>query len=131
MTALDAQLAARSGGGSPDLAARYLAAQSGAWEAGRLALSYLAERGRLQVEAKGPHDFVTAADRAVEALIAERLAAAFPADALLGEESHGAHTPDTAGLLWVVDPIDGTANFVRDLPDWCVSIGLLVQGRPE
>jgi len=131
MTALDAQFTARCGGDAAGLAARYLAAQSVAREAGRLALDYLADRGRLQVEAKGPHDFVTAADRAVEALIAERLAAAFPTDALLGEESHTAHTPDTADLLWVVDPIDGTANFVRNLPDWCVSIGLLVQGRPE
>jgi len=100
-------------------------------EAGRLALGYLAERGRLKVEAKGPHDFVSAADRAVEALIAARLTAAFPGDAVFGEESHEAHAPDSAGMLWVVDPIDGTANFVRDLPDWCVSIGLLVDRRPQ
>jgi myo-inositol-1(or 4)-monophosphatase len=114
-----------------DLTSRYLAAQSVAWEAGRLALGYLADRGRLQVEIKGPHDFVSAADHAVEGLIAGRLAAAFPADAFLGEESHGTTAPDSSGLLWVVDPIDGTANFVRALPDWCVSIGLLVEGRPE
>lgn len=110
---------------------RYLAAQAVAWEAGRLALRYLADRSKLQVEMKGPQDFVSAADRAVEALIAQRLAAAFPKDALLGEESHGTAAPKTDGALWVVDPIDGTANFVRDLPDWCVSIGLLVEGRPE
>jgi len=116
---------------SCDLASRYLAAQSVAREAGRLALDYLADRSRLQIEAKGPHDFVTAADRAVEALIAARLAPAFPSDALLGEESGSTSTPDRASPLWVVDPIDGTANFVRDLPDWCVSIGLLVEGRFE
>jgi myo-inositol-1(or 4)-monophosphatase len=117
--------------GPADLTSRYLAAQSVASEAGRLALGYLADRSRLQVEAKGPHDFVSAADRAVETLIAGRLAAAFPADSFLGEESHGATAPGSAGLLWAVDPIDGTANFVRALPDWCVSIGLLVEGRPE
>jgi myo-inositol-1(or 4)-monophosphatase len=131
---LDAQHTAWSGSAKAapaDLTSRYLAAQSVAWEAGRPALRYLADRSRLQVEVKGPHDFVSAADRAVEALIAGRLAAAFPTDAFLGEESHGAAAPDSADLLWVVDPIDGTANFVRALPDWCVSIGLLVEGRPE
>jgi len=117
--------------GPSDLTSRYLAAQSVAWEAGRLALGYLADCSRLQVEVKGPHDFVSAADRAVEALIAGRLAAAFPDDAFLGEESHGTAVPGGGGLLWAVDPIDGTANFVRALPDWCVSIGLLVEGRPE
>jgi myo-inositol-1(or 4)-monophosphatase len=131
---LDTTHAARPGGtksGPVDLTSRYLAAQFVALEAGRLALGYLADRSRLEVEVKGPHDVVSAADRAVEALIASRLSAAFPTDAFHGEESHGAAVPDSAGLLWVVDPIDGTANFVRALPDWCVSIGLLVEGRPE
>jgi myo-inositol-1(or 4)-monophosphatase len=114
-----------------DLASRYLAAQAIAREAGQLALDHLADRSRLQVETKGPHDFVSAADRAVEALIAARLAAAFPDDALLGEESGRSITADSASLVWVIDPIDGTANFVRALPDWCVSIGLLVEGRFE
>jgi len=113
------------------LASRYLAAQSVAREAGRLALDYLMDRGGLQIETKGPHDFVSAADRAVEALIARRLAAAFPEDALLGEESGRSTTAGAANLLWVVDPIDGTANFVRALPDWCVSIGLMAEGRFE
>ena len=85
--------------GPADLASRYLAAQSVAWEAGRLALGYLADPSRLQVEVKGPHDFVSAADRAVEALIAGRLAAAFPTDGFYGEESHGVAAPDSAGLL--------------------------------
>lgn len=131
---MDASRAEQSGGakiGPADLASRYLAAQSVAWEAGGLALDYVADRSRLQVETKGPHDFVSAADRAVETFIAQRLGAAFPGDAFLGEESHRMTTPDGTGPLWVVDPIDGTANFVRDLPDWCVSIGLLAGGRLE
>src|SRR5262245_60457392 len=117
--------------GPADLTSRYLAAQSVAWEAGRLALGYLADPSRLQIEVKGPHDFVSAADRAVETLIAGRLAAAFPTDGFYGEESGAAAAPASAGLVWVVDPIDGTASFVRALPDWCVSIGLLVEGRSE
>ena len=84
----------------------------------------------LRVELKGRQDFVSAADRAVEALIAERLAAAFPPDFPLGEETHRARPPGTEGLLWVVDPIDGTANFARGRPDWCVSIGVLAAGCP-
>src|SRR5262249_26078142 len=117
--------------GPADLTSRYLAAQSVAREAGGLALDYLADRSRLEVETKGPHDFVSAADRAVEALISRRLGAAFPGDAFLGEESGGMAAANSGGPLWIVDPIDGTANFVRDIPDWCVSIGLLVEGRFE
>jgi myo-inositol-1(or 4)-monophosphatase len=112
------------------LMSRYLAAQAIALEAGQLARRFLMDPANLRVEQKGPQDFVSAADRAVEDLIAGRLSAAFPDDAMVGEEGHGVADAATAETLWVVDPIDGTANFVRDLPDWCVSIGLLYQGRP-
>src|SRR5262245_9377896 len=59
---------------------RFAAAQAAARAAGRLALEFLADPDRLGMEMKGPQDFVTAADRAVERLIIERLAAAFPGD---------------------------------------------------
>jgi myo-inositol-1(or 4)-monophosphatase len=115
---------------APDpLAARYETAQAIAAAAGRLALG-LRAAGPLEVEAKGRQDFVTAVDRAVERLIRERLAAAFPGDGFLGEESGTAPGGAADAPLWVVDPIDGTANFIRGLPDWCVSIGLLVEGAP-
>jgi myo-inositol-1(or 4)-monophosphatase len=113
------------------LTSRYLAAQAVAREAGWLAQRFLADPGGLRVELKGPQDFVSAADRAVESLIAERLSAAFPEDALLGEEAHAVAAAETDRPLWVVDPIDGTANFVRDRADWCISIGLLYGGRAE
>jgi len=113
------------------LTSRYLAVQAIAVEAGRLAHGFLADPARLNIEMKGPQDFVSAADRATEQLIAQRLAAAFPEDTFLGEESGAAAGIERAETLWVVDPIDGTANFVRGLPDWCVSIGLLQGGRPE
>jgi myo-inositol-1(or 4)-monophosphatase len=113
------------------LTGRYLAAQAIALEAGGLARRFLRDPAGLRVEAKGPQDFVTAADRAVEDLIAQRLCAAFPDDALLGEEGHAIAADAEDEALWVVDPIDGTANFVRGLPDWCVSIGLMYRGRPE
>jgi myo-inositol-1(or 4)-monophosphatase len=111
------------------LAQRFFAAQQIARKAGRLAVGYLDEPGRLNVELKGPQDFVSAADRAVERLIVDRLSAEFPDDAFLGEEG-GRQGAMQAGVLWVIDPIDGTSNFVRGLDDWVVSIGLLVAGAP-
>lgn len=84
-------------------------------------------RARLEVSAKGAQDFVTAADRAVEALIRDSVAAAFPGDAVLGEEEGGV----VADRLWVVDPIDGTINFIRGLPSYAVSIAYLEFGVLE
>jgi myo-inositol-1(or 4)-monophosphatase len=112
------------------LAARFQAAQAIAREAGELALRYRAAPDTLDIALKGPQDFVTEADRALERLIAERLRASFPGDAILGEE-YGASRPlNEASVIWAVDPIDGTANFAAGRPDWCVSVGALVGGSP-
>lgn len=67
-------------------------------------------------------DVVTEADRATEALIRVRISAAHPDDAILGEE--GDDVPGTSGRRWVVDPIDGTVNFLYDLPQYAVSIAV-------
>ena len=69
----------------------------------------------------GPADFVTASDRAAEASIAAVLAHRRPEDGLLGEEGTCDRLGAT-GLRWVVDPLDGTANYVYGIPFWCVSI---------
>jgi myo-inositol-1(or 4)-monophosphatase len=111
-------------------AARLTVVESVAKEAGRLAASFHAKTDGLQVEMKGPQDFVTAADRAAERLIIERLSAAFPGSAFLGEEGGSQGSVAGAQMLWVIDPIDGTANFVRDRAEWVVSIGLLEAGEP-
>ncbi|WKN46850.1 inositol monophosphatase [Nocardioides sp. Arc9.136] len=68
-------------------------------------------------------DVVTAADRAAEELVTGRLRAERPGDAVLGEE-HGHVAAGTNGRSWVVDPVDGTYNFVNDLPWWCSAVGL-------
>jgi myo-inositol-1(or 4)-monophosphatase len=95
-------------------------------EAGALAAKYFAGRTALTRETKGPQDFVSIADREVEALIRTRLAEAFPSDGFVGEESGGA----ASERCWVVDPIDGTNNFLRGLPLWGVSIAYAVAGEP-
>ena len=75
-----------------------------------------------------PIDIVTEADRAVEVLIRERIGAVRPNDGFFGEESSA--TAGTSGLTWVVDPIDGTVNYLYDLPQWSVSIAV-VEGDPD
>jgi myo-inositol-1(or 4)-monophosphatase len=76
---------------------------------------------RVNVTAKSsPTDLVSEADHAAERLIRERLAAARPDDGFLGEE--GGDVTGTSGLRWVVDPLDGTINFLFGIPQWAVSI---------
>jgi len=74
------------------------------------------------VDTKGRRDLVTAVDREVEAFIAGRIAAEFPEDGILGEES--VRRPGRSGRVWIVDPLDGTVNFVHQHPMFCVSIAL-------
>jgi myo-inositol-1(or 4)-monophosphatase len=81
-----------------------------------------------QVDTKSsPVDVVTAVDTASEALIVRRLLSARPDDGVLGEE--GASREGTSGVRWVVDPIDGTVNFLYGLPAYAVSIAAEVDGR--
>lgn len=92
----------------------------------------LVARGRASaaddIEVKSsPVDVVTAVDRAGEELITGRLLAARPDDGLLGEE--GADRTGTSGVRWVVDPIDGTVNFLYGLPAYAVSIAAEVDGE--
>lgn len=96
-------------------------------EAGALARRHFQDLAGLRIEEKGVQDFVTQADREVEDLIRNRLAEAFPEDGFLGEE-HG-RSGGSEGT-WVVDPIDGTANFLRGVPWFGVSIAY-VRERAE
>ena len=93
--------------------------------AGELALSY-ASKG-VTPEDKSDDSPVTVADRECERLIVSELRAAFPDDGFLGEE--GASDAGTSGRRWIVDPIDGTRDFVRGLPTWSNLIGLEANGE--
>lgn len=108
--------------------ARYELAQAVARRAGRKALEMFRDRDRLVIESKGLQDMVSAADREVELMIRAQVHAAFPDDGFLGEEG-GGERPD-ARHVWVIDPIDGTACFVNGMHAWCLSIGVLCDGKP-
>lgn len=96
-------------------------------EAGRMLVDKRPADGPDVVQTKtSPTDVVTQMDRAAEKLIIERILAARPGDAFLGEE--GGSREGGSGVRWVIDPIDGTVNYLYDLPDWAVSIAAEVDG---
>jgi len=77
------------------------------------------------IEEKGTQDFVTAADRAIEKFLKSRILRTFPEDGVLGEENGVSKFGEA---LWIVDPIDGTTNYIRGLPEWGISIARLEGG---
>lgn len=99
-----------------------------ALEAGALAARRRAEGVEVAGTKSTIVDIVTAADREVEDLVRSRIADARPDDAILGEEGGG--TGGTSGLTWVVDPIDGTVNYLYGIPHYAVSIAV-VEGDPD
>lgn len=109
------------------IAHRYAFLQRLSREAGAFALDFWQRRDELVVEMKGPQDFVSFADRAVEEMIRGTIAREFPDDAFLGEET-GADSSGSNERIWIVDPIDGTHNFLRGIPYWNVSIAYVENG---
>jgi myo-inositol-1(or 4)-monophosphatase len=95
-------------------------------EAGESLLGYFGSSS-LGVRAKAHLDVVTLADTNSERRIVSALKSAFPDDAIIGEE--GTNTLPGVARRWYVDPLDGTFNFARTIPYWCVSIALVVEGR--
>jgi histidinol-phosphatase len=109
-----------------DITARMQLALEAGREAGRITLDFF-RRDDLQVDRKSDDSPVTAADRQAEELLRRRIAAAFPQDAILGEEF-----PERAGsssYRWIIDPIDGTKSFVHGVPLYGTLIGLEREGR--
>jgi myo-inositol-1(or 4)-monophosphatase len=108
-----------------DLRTRLATATRLVEEAGRMALAMRPAAGAPVATLKGAQDWLTEADGAVERFLDTSLAEAFPADGFLGEE--GGRRAGT--LTWVVDPIDGTANYARGSARFCVSLGLMAGGE--
>ncbi len=92
-------------------------------KAARSLIRDFGEVEQLQVSRKGPGDFVSAADHRAEEIIHGELSKARPDYAFLMEES-GAVGDKNAEYCWIIDPLDGTSNFLHGVPHWCISIGL-------
>ncbi|QQR69173.1 MAG: inositol monophosphatase [Alphaproteobacteria bacterium] len=99
-------------------------------KAGKSLVRDFGEVENLQVSKKGPKDFVSNADERSEKILREELAKARPDFSFLGEES-GKHvgTGGEDAPCWIVDPLDGTTNFLHGLPHWCISIALQRHGE--
>ncbi len=100
-----------------------------AQKAGRRLVRDFGDVEHLQVSKKGPADFVSAADRRAEEIVRRELAKARPKFGFLMEESGAVEGADTSNR-WVVDPLDGTTNFLHGLPHFAVSIALERDGEP-
>ena len=96
--------------------------------AGKSLVKDFREVENLQVSTKGPGDFVSKADREAERLIKEDLMGARPTYGWLGEETGGAEGADPT-RRWIVDPLDGTTNFLHGMPHWAISIALEHKGE--
>ncbi len=99
--------------------------------AGALVRAAAADPSSLKIRSKRPNDFVTQVDVASERAIVDTLLAAFPDHAVRGEESQQPHGNADADHVWIVDPLDGTNNFIHGYPAYSVSIALAVGGRIE
>src|SRR6185312_15813619 len=84
---------------------------------------------RLVVTAKGPKDFVSEIDRAAAAAIVDTLRATYPDHAILAEEGTAEGANAASEYLWIIDPLDGTTNFLHGFPQYCVSIALQHKGQ--
>ena len=94
------------------------------------------DRGALEIRAKNKNDFVTQVDKAAESAIIDIIRQAFPDHAILGEESgasdgKGKGAGTKAEYRWIIDPLDGTTNFIHGFPQYCVSIALQHRGAME
>ena len=106
-------------------------AQAAAQLAGDVIRTAAADKALLQVRAKRPNDFVTQVDLAAEQAILRTLLGAHPDHAVRSEESQQLHGNPDAEHVWIVDPLDGTTNFIHGYPAYAVSIALVVRGRAE
>ncbi len=112
------------------LTTRFLVACALARAAGEIAKHRFSHRDSFTVGFKGPQDYITEVDGEVERVIATRLHEVFPGDGFIGEEGEG-RVGALGAPIWVVDPIDGTSNFARGAPHFCVSIAAVLDREVE
>jgi myo-inositol-1(or 4)-monophosphatase len=103
--------------------------------AGRVTMRFYERMDAVKVQSKSRNDFVSDVDHAAEAAIIEQLRAKYPDHAILAEES-GSHAGKPRGAAaegpeWIIDPLDGTTNYLHGFPQWSISIGLRERGRMQ
>ncbi|WP_081638786.1 inositol monophosphatase [Salinarchaeum sp. Harcht-Bsk1] len=112
-----------------DPAERLAVAREAATAGGERALQDF--RGDVAVETKsGPTDYVTEADRAAQRTVVETIRDSFPDDPIVGEEDETPNSVPESGPAWVIDPIDGTANYVRGMHCWTTAVAAVEDGEP-
>ncbi|APW37454.1 inositol monophosphatase [Rhodoferax koreense] len=99
--------------------------------AGKIINSAALDLEAVRISQKQVNDFVTEVDHAAEKAIIETLMAAYPGHGILAEESGTEHGAKDSEYVWIIDPLDGTTNFIHGFPFYCVSIALSVKGRLE
>ena len=85
----------------------------------------------VKVSTKSPNDFVTEIDHRAEAVVIETLLGAYPGHGILAEESGREHGAKDSEFVWIIDPLDGTTNFIHGFPVYCVSIALAFRGQVQ
>lgn len=110
-----------------DFSSRFELMNKLAVEAGVAAVRFFEEPGSLRVDRKGRQDFVSQADREVEEAIRRGVLRFFPEDGIVGEE--GGVQEGASGFVWVIDPIDGTTNFINGIPAWTVVLAGVAENR--
>lgn len=107
-------------------------ARRAAEDAGKILQMGFRQLDQIQIEEKGRGDLVSAVDKRAEEVIKNILTDKFPRHDFLGEESGESRAGvEESEFLWVIDPLDGTTNFLHGLPQFAVSVGLLHHGKPE
>lgn len=99
-------------------------------KAGNVAIKAYENPNSIEVDTKDSNDFSTNADRAAEALIVETIKKAYPEHTIIAEES-GLTKGSDSDTQWIIDPIDGTTNFIKNIPHFAVSIAIRIKGKTE
>lgn len=96
--------------------------------AGKVIIRSFEQLDKVEIESKGSNDYVTSADTAAEEAIIETIRKSYPNHTIIGEES-GVLTGSDDDYQWIIDPLDGTTNFIKGIPHFAVSIALKVKGK--
>ena len=107
----------------------YKFAQETILEAGKFIRQRMTEEFNIDSK-QNPNDLVTDVDKETEVFLNNRIEERYPDHKIVGEEGHGRDITNTEGVLWIVDPIDGTLNFVHQMENFAISIGIYIDGKP-